>query len=174
MHRRIGVACLSALVALASGCAFGVGANDGHLDAGKKTGAAPKDGGTTTADAGKNTPDADAGPVATCDLTMCGGQCVDTTSDDANCGVCFNACPSGSSCMGGICQAQQTTTNAPPQGVCAHDLCSSSGSLTSGCDPSGCTTEVCNSDPYCCESTGAWDGTCVSEVATYCAPYSCP
>jgi hypothetical protein len=32
-------------------------------------------------------------------------------------------------------------------------------------------TKVCNADSFCCNTY--WDTACVSEVATYCAPYSC-
>jgi hypothetical protein len=33
----------------------------------------------------------------------CSGQCLDLTHDAANCGACENACPSGQSCIGGLC-----------------------------------------------------------------------
>ena len=35
---------------------------------------------------------------------VCGGVCVDTQSDDANCGSCGNACGGGSTCSNGACE----------------------------------------------------------------------
>ncbi len=161
------------LLLFASACA--IGSSTGVRPSSGKTkdaGAAPaaQDSGPKATNDGGTTEVPDA---STCDLTTCGGLCVDTSSDDNNCGGCFNVCGAGTSCVGGVCQGT-TTTNAPPQGSCAHDLCSASGYLTPGCDPAGCVANVCNSDSFCCDSTsGNWDGTCVGEVATYCAPYSC-
>ncbi|MBN2193293.1 MAG: hypothetical protein JW751_10795 [Polyangiaceae bacterium] len=37
--------------------------------------------------------------------TDCGGVCVDTQGSSANCGVCGNACPSGTVCSAGSCTA---------------------------------------------------------------------
>ncbi len=38
-------------------------------------------------------------------LTSCGGDCVDTLVDDANCGGCGMACADYESCVGGTCEA---------------------------------------------------------------------
>ena len=165
---------MAALIALASACATGSTAAEARPDSGKLRDAAASashDGGTTTKDGGSaSVPDA-----STCDLTLCGGLCVDTSSDDNDCGSCFNVCGTGTTCNGGLCQGQPTS-NAPSQGGCAHDLCTASlGYLTPGCDPTGCVANVCATDSFCCDSSsGDWDSTCVGEVATYCSPYSCP
>ena len=37
--------------------------------------------------------------------TSCGGQCVDTKTDNANCGGCGLACPKGESCCGASCSS---------------------------------------------------------------------
>jgi hypothetical protein len=34
---------------------------------------------------------------------MCGGACVDLTSDPVHCGACSAACAAGESCVGGVC-----------------------------------------------------------------------
>jgi hypothetical protein len=104
-------------------------------------------------------------------MTLCTGTCVDTTSDMNNCGTCGKVCTGGTTCMNSTCQA--STSGTPPQGNCSHDLCTSFlGALNPGCDPKGCVTSVCTSDSFCCDTE--WDDICVSEVATYCPPYSCP
>jgi len=112
-------------------------------------------------------PPIDAQPPP-CQLTLCGGDCVDTTSDPNNCGTCFNVC--SGACVNSMCDT--TTTNVPPQGTCAHSLCDDSTLLASGCDGVGCTTAICTNDSYCCDT--AWDSICISEVETYCNGYACP
>jgi hypothetical protein len=56
-------------------------------------------------------------------LTMCSGQCVDTTSDRANCGACGNSCG---------------------RGTCVNSECN---------DPPDCTTLGCRSGLKCCTCT---------------------
>ncbi len=158
-----------------AGCAAGTTAADVRPPPKNKDAAAPAphdDGGTKT----DGSTDSSVGDASACDLTVCGGLCVDTSSDANNCGSCFNVCGVGTTCVAGLCQTQSTTSHAPPQGSCAHDLCAASlGYLTPGCDPSGCVANVCNTDSFCCDSSsGNWDTACVGEVATYCSPYSCP
>jgi hypothetical protein len=43
------------------------------------------------------------GPVSCPGSTLCGGTCVDTTTDPANCGGCGHACTGGGLCCGGVC-----------------------------------------------------------------------
>jgi hypothetical protein len=129
-----------------------------------------------------------------CDGTKsaCESGCVDTQSDQQNCGSCGNACTGGTTCCAGGC-ADTSKDNAncgscgskcagtcnagsccmtPTKGSCSHDLCSSGASLGSSCDGSqGCVAKVCASDLYCCD--GMWDSTCVSEVEKYCSPLKC-
>ncbi len=49
--------------------------------------------------------------------------------------------------------------------TCAHDKCSTGGTLAPGCDNS-CVSDVCAVDPFCCQT--AWDSLCVSQVASVC------
>ncbi|MBK9265758.1 MAG: hypothetical protein IPM54_38970 [Polyangiaceae bacterium] len=62
-------------------------------------------------------------------------------------------------------------------GTCAHSPCTvgpnTTTPLTNGCDSAqaNCVALVCAQDSYCC--TTDWDSYCVSEVETYCPPYTC-
>ena len=47
---------------------------------------------------------------------------------------------------------------------CAHDKCSTGGTLNSSCDP--CVAQICSVDPFCCATS--WDSLCVSEVQSVC------
>jgi hypothetical protein len=194
-------------------CANGIIADErdggpAHQDASKVN-----DGSTSIQDSSPPVKDSST-PIqdgSTCNFTVCGTLCVDTTQDDQNCGQCNNACPSGASCTnskctctsgetlctnacydltsdmnncgkcGNACTGTQTcmsstcqsTSTAPPQGKCSHDLCADSlGPLTPGCDTTGCVNNVCTQDSFCCDTD--WDSICVSEVADYCPPYTCP
>jgi hypothetical protein len=119
-------------------------------------------------------PQDDGGTTTNCTGTMCGTDCVDTSSDPNNCGTCGNACDTTSDCIGGQC-TPTTTSNEPPQGTCGHSLCSSGDYLDEGCDTAGCTVVICDPnylyDDYCCSA--GWDSQCIDEVNTYCSPYSC-
>jgi hypothetical protein len=56
-------------------------------------------------------------------LTLCGGVCVDTDTDNGNCGACAAACPAGTVCNGeGSCQAECITgfTTCPGEGGASY------------------------------------------------------
>jgi hypothetical protein len=59
-------------------------------------------------------------------LSVCGGTCVDTSSDDRHCGACGTACTQAEVCVEGSCQCQQGAT-----------LCGGQCSLTAS-DPANC------------------------------------
>ncbi len=86
---------------------------------------------------------------------FCGGACVDTLSDEENCGGCNTVCGPGQICSIGEC-VDSGSSGGGSGGAC----CTSSASP--GCADAAIEACVCASDSYCCSS--AWDGTCVSEV----------
>lgn len=107
--------------------------------------------------------------------TVCGGACIDTTSDSNNCGACGNVCSSGQTCTNGTCTAtcqknpymtcQGNATIATVNGTttCVK-TCTSNADCTSGtCEAdadgvhsyctgggcSGCNNFYCSSDANC-------------------------
>jgi len=40
----------------------------------------------------------------TCQNTICNSVCVDTDTDDSNCGACGSVCGPGTTCVNGACQ----------------------------------------------------------------------
>lgn len=95
--------------------------------------------------------------------TMCGVECVDTTSDPAHCGQCFFPCDAvGSTCRAGAC-------TCPEGRVLCGDWCAPVGECELECDPglmrcsSGCVDvqvdgshcggcqRACDADELCSE-----------------------
>ncbi len=192
--------------ACASGCATGTASGDDStaLDSGgvrpdasgvkdtgavKDTGGTIKDAGTIVDTGGGNCGSGCLGQASTC----CSNTCVDTTSDNNNCGACGNPCGSMSCCTsscvdtmgtdnancggcGVICTG--TCTNGTCQtggggctiskGTCSHSPCTTGSALTAGCDANDedLTDLVCLFfDPSCC--TKSWTSTCVSYAAAF-------
>ncbi|MFT3927713.1 MAG: hypothetical protein QM778_34615 [Myxococcales bacterium] len=66
----------------------------------------------------------------------CNGQCVDRSTDEANCGRCGHQCDQGEQCVGGVC----------------HPPCQSSGDCSAPlpyCDPAGKLCVECLGDANC-------------------------
>ena len=51
--------------------------------------------------------------VCAADRTRCGAACVDLQGDSAHCGRCGNLCPTGRSCVTGVCDARETGFGGP-------------------------------------------------------------
>ena len=91
---------------------------------------------------------------------LCNGTCVDTQTDDDNCGGCNNPCSTGTTCAGKASAAPASwwTASAARPGtmnVCNGTCCSAS------CAPDGsCCAAVCNG--ACCSSPCLPDGSCCS------------
>jgi hypothetical protein len=93
------------------------------------------------------------GICATCALTTCGTACVDTGTDQANCGTCGNACAAGATCTAGVCitpcaqtrcgaACVDTGVDAANCGACGH-ACAAGSSCAAGTCVAGCTGTMC-------------------------------
>ncbi len=95
------------------------------------------------------------GACSACAGTTCGGACVETATDAANCGACGNACAAGSTCTAGTCS---TCTGTMCGGACvatATDAancgaCGNACAAGSTCDAGACTAPT----PPVCRDLG--------------------
>jgi hypothetical protein len=93
--------------------------------------------------------------------TLCGGRCVNTTTDNANCGTCGRQCATGSSCYNGGCCTARTWTVYP-----GHEC----GTESDGCG--GTISRWCTGTGKKCFISGGWyyagqqcqAGACVSKA----------
>ncbi len=88
-------------MALALACVLSVGCKDGSApidDMGM-------DASTPDARVDGSTPDDGGEDSAVCEGTICGMDCVDLDTDDANCGACGMPCGEAESCVQGLCEA---------------------------------------------------------------------
>jgi len=75
----------------------------------------------------------------------CGGTCVDIGTDEDNCGLCGNACPSGFLCVFGVCLLSCQTELTNCAGTCVD--------TTKDEDNCGSCGNACGSDELCVAST---------------------
>lgn len=109
--------------------------------------------------------------------TLCGGDCVDTSSEPRFCGSCERDCRADESCIGGVCaQSGDCRSGVPCVGLTYCNL------ATGTCDP-GCAsdaqcgaTERCNPEERRCECRTGFHrcgDICVSDASTESCGPSC-
>lgn len=90
-------------------------------------------------------------PPETCPVgqVVCGGACVDPTSNDAHCGVCNNACVAGNVCDQSACRPIGAA--CPPGRTLCGDVCADlttssthCGQCDNGCGAGTCTLGTCS------------------------------
>jgi choice-of-anchor A domain-containing protein len=80
-----------------------------------------------------------------CAATRCGGACVETATDAANCGACGNACAAGSTCSAGTCSVCSGTVCGGACLATATDsancgACGNACAIGSTCSAGACTS----------------------------------
>lgn len=109
--------------------------------------------------------------------TVCGKTCADCSHDACNVGGPLadncSACAASTCTKDPFCCQTEWDSRCVQEAadgcglsctVCTHSLCSQGTPLETNCDP--CVSQVCASDPYCCNNT--WDGRCIDEAQTTC------
>lgn len=87
----------------------------------------------------------------------CDGACVDTATNDANCGACGKACPAGSGCCGGGC-CEGCCDGTVCKGGLSDNACGASGTACAACAAGqDCNGGTCTCDGVSCD--GCCDGT---------------
>jgi hypothetical protein len=96
--------------------------------------------------------------------TGCSGTCVDLTSDNANCGSCGNACPSGNPCTYGKCCASPV---GDPKNCGGVSCFRASSNIYAPCGEENCQAVCLEIIPWhadCGLTTGAQDVNIYSDV----------
>jgi alpha-tubulin suppressor-like RCC1 family protein len=85
------------------------------------------------------------------ELTRCGDECVDLTTDDAHCGDCIEQCEPSEECVDSICEPLTCVTQGCPMGsYCDGALCQPGCDADAACPQPG----ACNLAAHSCEC--AW------------------
>jgi len=90
--------------------------------------------------------------------SCCGGACIDTGSDAANCGACGQACGGGQICVFGACECPDGLTLC--DGACVDTFSDSNNCRVCGvvcgecdtCQHGYCLPQTCDGDGTCCQS----------------------
>jgi len=85
----------------------------------------------------------------------CGGICVATMEDPANCGACGNACAAGQVCAAGTCAAECTAGQVSCDGACVDTW--TNAAHCGGCDQPCATGDVCVEGGCTACGNGVWD-----------------
>jgi hypothetical protein len=116
-------------------------------------------------------PFTDGGSTCTGTRALCGGSCVDNTTDPANCGKCGVTCQSGAACKGSKCEAACPGSSKLCGGDAGAD-CVDTRSDNANCGACGHTCprgEVCSAS-RCASSCGPSETLCGGDAgAAYCA-----
>jgi hypothetical protein len=101
------------------------------------------------------------GPACTGGLTCCGdgdaAQCVDTGSDNNNCGTCGHICPENTACGNGTCNPTCAASGASCASLnCCAPLVCGTGNICRPCTPDGeeCSLAECCSADFTCKKSG--------------------
>lgn len=91
---------------------------------------------------------------------FCNNICVNTGSDNNNCGRCDNACSLGMVCSSGICLCSSGTSC---NGICVNT--SSDNSNCGGCGNTCSAGMICSNGTCVCSSTTPCNGVCVDTTS---------
>ncbi|HUB08712.1 MAG TPA: hypothetical protein VMB50_17020 [Myxococcales bacterium] len=190
-----GSACASQACALADG-GSGFCAQDSDCPAGQSCSVQGACARTSCGDAGAGTVCNLPATATDAQGVCCGGACSDSSWDDANCGGCGLACPSGSECLYGTCQATPScgpsdwgTACQPTPGVggsCCGSTCSdlTTDSQNCGYCGGGCPTGSTCTGGVCVYTDGGFAscappaigcpaGTLCGDFGGLCSPATC-
>jgi hypothetical protein len=109
----------------------------------------------------------DAGQQSLCQPDGGAPYCVDTQSDDSNCGSCGHACAGGEICVSGACENPCTSNDAGATTLCVPDggapYCADTQNDSANC---GTCAHACNTNESCAA------GICTTETAVEIFPPS--
>ena len=105
----------------------------------------------------------------TCDggTTQCGNRCVDTDTDKRNCGTCGTVCPTGISCVAGVCVDPCASVTCDAGETCVSGTCKCGSNPTCGATEACCSGScigISDSEQHCgaCHSPCDTGETCIS------------
>jgi hypothetical protein len=137
--RWLGAALFGGAVASIPGVAFAAPCRSPRI---RCSGQCCAEGVTTCQGTGRNKTCGPAPVVCPPGQDVCGGQCLDTSTDLANCGACGNACGLSQSCVDGQCQCPPGTS-----------FCTGIGCVDTNCptplDPTTCQCDCPPGHPPC-------------------------